>query len=302
MNESYPLFERFKQEMNPPFERLGLEQLLPREYTNPTAPMVEPTRPMDVVFKPSIGEQAREMAVARDVHGIDLNKNALSPYQAGQLSLQDRKLEQTGALAERRMNDTEKRTLISEIRENKNLPDSEKIKMMADVESGQITQRGQIESRLVGERGKVESGHITERGAQDRLTEGTRQTGRESLEETQARHAKELAALKIEAESKTSKLPSQQRTAKLLRAETAKNTNPEWSPYIKTIPGGGYTITTPGVFTGPSKETYDAIIKFIENDSPTEVKPVAKSPEEIKISPDAAKLKSRFQVSVRDSK
>lgn len=261
-------------EMNRPFQRSEEPIEMQNMAGDPTMQFPIPTKPMDVIFKPNIGEQAREMAVARNVHGVDLGRDTANEYQRGQLALRAQQLQQQEEaakskqeLSERRLSDTEKNTLIKEIRENKNLSDAQKIELQGRVNSGLITQRGQIESGQITQRGEIESGHISQRGEQERTTEGVRQTGRESLEEMQARHKKEQSQFESGLPPRTGSLPSQERTELLQRAEQAKNTNPEWNKYIKTVPGGGFMITSPGMITGPSQETYDAINKFIYSPS-----------------------------------
>lgn len=106
------LFNRFAQEMNSPHilnEDRPLERIA-RESIEPTAMMPQQTKPMDVVFdQGNISETARAMNAARSIHGIDLGRNALSPYQAGQLQNRGRELdirEQNVDLGQQRVNET----------------------------------------------------------------------------------------------------------------------------------------------------------------------------------------------------
>lgn len=89
-------FNQFQQVMNSaqvlnedrPLEQIG------RETTRPMAPGMEPTKPMDVVFNDNnISEIGRAMNASRVINNVDLQRNALSPYQAGQLQNRDRQLD-----------------------------------------------------------------------------------------------------------------------------------------------------------------------------------------------------------------
>lgn len=292
-NEAYPLFDKFKQEILPLLAMGQMEQTF-APYTNPP---VEPTKPMDVIFQPNIGEQAREMAVARDVHGMNLNKNALTPYQAGQLALQDRKLDQSEVIAQSKAGLDAKKIAIAEFkaknRDHQFIQGKDGRLRAVNPLTKEVTDLGETgmsESEIAALNQTNDLAKIDATGKQAVALEGTRQKGRESMEEVQARHAKELAQLKIEADSKTANLPSQERTATLTKAEQAKNSNPEWSKYIKIVPGGGFTITAPGVFTGPSAETYKAINDYIYGRTPA---PKATT------SVVSDKPRSRYQVEVR---
>lgn len=71
-------------------------------------------KPKDVVFdQGSISETARGIGAARAIHGVDLQKNSLSPYQAGQLDNRERELgireaqyNQTNQMGQQRIDET----------------------------------------------------------------------------------------------------------------------------------------------------------------------------------------------------
>lgn len=298
--------------------------------------IVEPTRPMNVVYQPSIGDQGREMAYVRDVHGIDLNKNALSPYQAGQLQLRDRALDIADTTAKTKSQTEAKKIAIAEYKaKNPNakiiaqkggnikavhpvtgevIADFGPTGEMDDASRIALEQAGKIEA--IRETGSQTRENIATSGQEARKTEDVRQAGRMKIEEfkhnnkdfkfievqggnivaidptdpstiidtgissgtlsdkdrldLQISGSKSLEELRQSGRetlaglsSKSGQLPSQQRTATLAKAEQAKNTHPEWSSYIKIVPGGGFAVTAPGVLTGPSAEVYKQITDFI---------------------------------------
>lgn len=254
---------------------MGMEQgiqgspMLPRIAEQTAAPVApQPQAPMNVVYQPSIGDIGREMAFARDVYGVDLNRSALTPYQAGQLSLGGERIaaqreaaQGRQEIAERRLSDAEKNTLIREIRENKNLSDAEKIRLQGEVQAGHITQRGQIES-----------GHIAARGEQERTTEGIRQQGRESLADMQARHRREQieleAGLKPTGTTRVETVRDAQ--GNITGARTTK-TEQQLPPTAK--PGGGnsalmYGPNGEGPYAIPIEKTDDAVARGMSYSKP----------------------------------
>lgn len=114
--KSYPLFDRFKQEMSQQdlYDQIADPSRYQQQQQQPTGQMHNMTKPMDVVFdQGNISEQARGINAARMAHNVDLNRNALSPYQQGQLQNKDRELGireqqygQTNNLAQQRITET----------------------------------------------------------------------------------------------------------------------------------------------------------------------------------------------------
>lgn len=226
----------------------------------------EPSAPQDVVFQPPISDTARSLSIARDLHGVDLTNRGATEYQRGQLGLRQQQLEQQRETANRKLNDTERNTLIREIREDKNLSDEDKIRLQGDVNSGLITHRGQIESS-----------HITKRGEQQRETEELRQTGRETLEDTRARHSKELAETQSNLPPRTSQLPSQQIIEQQRKYNILINRRPELKEFIQLDPNSdnmpvimkpseartGVSKIFGSTTKGPTKEQWEEMNNFI---------------------------------------
>lgn len=306
-NEDYPLFEKFKQEILPLLAMGQMEQTFAPINNIPN----EPSKPMDVVFNDNnISEATRAMGAARTIHNVDLNRNALSPYQAGQLSLRDRELEQRNTLAKNKLGLDSKKVEIADFKaRNKDhqfIQGKDGRLRAVNPLTKEVTDLGEtgmsdIEVAALNQTNDLQK--IDRTGEQSRELEKLRQIGDESLEAIKARHAKELSthtgSIKADAERNAPILPSQERVAKLARVEEAKNTRPEWSKYIKTIPGGGYEITNPGRVFGPSRETYDAIIKFI-GEPPEAIRTVNTSPGSSNST--VKKPQSKYQVEVRESK
>lgn len=276
--KSYPLYNRFMQEMNSPNvlneDRGFINQMTPQ--LQQTGLMNNTTPPMDVVFNDNnISETARGMNAARVIHDVNLNKNALTPYQSGQLSLRDREIQQRGALAQGKLGIDSKKAEIADYKArnpgHRLTQGKDGILRSFNPLTNQVTvlgETGMSEEEIAALDQTNDLIKIGAGGAQDRLTEGVRQKGRETLADMTARHAREKQddAQQSTADIKrnTPILPSQERIAKLTRAEEARNTHPEWASYIKIVPGGGFVIKSPGRFTGPDQATYDAINKFIE--------------------------------------
>ena len=91
--------------------------------------------------------------------------------------------------------------------------------MLSDAERIALEQAGSVEQ-------------IRERGREERETEKTRQTGRESLQQMRERHAREQAEFESQLPGKTSALPSQQKNAMQMKYNRLINEHPEWRNWI----------------------------------------------------------------------
>lgn len=243
---------------------------------------------LDVVYNPPASDQ-----VATKMLGVE--KDPASAYQKAQVGLEQQKINQNQgkideatALSKAKLANAQKQTEINKFKaEHPGV-------FVSAPKGGRITAHDKLTGAFVADLGDSgtmdeearvsidqsnEAKNIIARGDQTVRNTTLQGTNAETLEETKARHAVELRNLtdkasmeRAELYAKTRKeatdVPTQRRTEKLLRAETAKNTHPEWANFIKTVPGGGYVITAPGMGMGkPSREVYDAINEFIEREA-----------------------------------
>lgn len=93
--KGYPLFDRFKQEMN---QQDLYDQIAdPRRYEQQLQNNIPPpsvTKPMDVIFdQGNISETSRALGAAKTIHGVDLSGRGASEYQRGQLLNKNRELD-----------------------------------------------------------------------------------------------------------------------------------------------------------------------------------------------------------------
>jgi hypothetical protein len=242
------------------------------------------SKPPNVVYQPSLGDIAREVATGKQLHDINV-LDPTSGYRTAQLNLR------AAELGERRRASEERMGLSQEQLEQRKYEASQKIRLAEQTLGRKLDEREKLEIMQTGALARIgatgeearKTADVTGRQAMERVraggeeartTETVRQTGRESLEDIQARHKSELEAQK----AGEPKLPTQQRADVLRRAEEARNTHPEWAKHIKVVPGGGFSITSPGYIFGPNEKTYEEMRKFIYEGGPTkapttEVKP-----------------------------
>lgn len=108
-----------------------------------------------------------------------------------------------------------------------------------------------------------------------------RQTGRETLEETRARHARELKELESGLPLRASTLPSQEKNAAQIRYNRVINKHPEWRGFIQLDPNTGMPIIAEeGTKTGTlgsrvtlTKEMRAEIEKALFDSVPSTAKP-----------------------------
>jgi hypothetical protein len=282
-----PLFGQFLSQIAPLMNRNRIEQIgnvQPRQIQQPPITGA----PQNVV----LGDQGAGPEIAKRMLGVG---ESITPYQKGQLALgkeelefNKKKTEQTNELNQQKLADTQRKTDIADFKAK-----NPGVKILAP-KGGRIqainSATGQV-IRDFGDTGTLsdedrinleQSGAIAQigaRGANEQALETTRQKGRESLEEMNARHAMERAELSsnTQKEIATNKPlpPSQEKIAKTSRAQTAKNTHPEWAKYITMTPGGGFFVTGPsmGGLRGPTPEIYKAINDFIESGPAETTKP-----------------------------
>lgn len=307
--KGHPLFEEFKRNLPLGYD----ESPYPGQMIH--TPNLDPsTKPMDVVFNPGISETARAMGAARTINNVDLSPGAMSAYQGGQLNLRNQEMMQRAVLAGGKLENDRSKTSIADFKARNpghKFIQGEDGKLRAvhpltkEVTDLGITGMSQQEIADMNQSNAIQK--IDRSGEMSRELEALKQTHRVINQDDAQLAAGGLQDDKQNSEAdikrNTPILPSQERIARLSRAEEARNSNPAWAPYIKIVPGGGFVIKSPGRFTGPDQATYDAINTFI-NSAPKPIRTVETSTvthPEIKINPDAAKVtpKSKYQVTVR---
>lgn len=178
----YPLYEQFKREQQPMIEEIGQQVMAPQPVT----------KPMDVVFNDNnISEVSRAMGAAKTIHNIDLQKNALSPYQQGQLMNKDRDLDireqnlrANQEFADRRVAQTEEMNDFNQAN-----PTGSRIVEMRDGNTVMLDRSGKIIQNLgpsgrLGDANRLAAtsqnriAEIGATGANAQTLEGLRQTGR----------------------------------------------------------------------------------------------------------------------------
>lgn len=268
-NKEEDLYGRFISQVLPRAQRdrlADIEAFRPQQMQQ-----VSPDKPMDVIFRPGIGGQLGEIAKARKIYGEEAEFPG-ETYRRGTLELRARELE------ERERASREKESLARETIGTRTQQTQERIDIAKRLAQGKMTDKDRIELQQSGEltlEEKKQGGRLAleekEQAGRIELKE-KEQAGAESLEDIKARHAKELTEFGVRVGSRSTTLPTQQRVAKIDRAETAKNTHPEWEKYITILPNkSGYVVKPPksafGISTGPTPEIYKAINEFIESGS-----------------------------------
>lgn len=265
------------------------------------------SKPPNVVYQPSLGDIAREIATGKQLHDINL-ADPTSGYRTAQLNLRAAELGERRRASEERIGfsyeqleekkrEANQRISIAERELGRKLNEREKLEIMQTGALARIGATGEEARKTADVTGRQAMERVRAGGEEARTTgtalETQRQTGRESLEDIQARHKSELEAQK----AGEPKLPTQQRADVLRRAEEARNTHPEWAKHIKVVPGGGFSITSPGYIFGPSEKAYEEMRKFIYEGGPAaksvETKPTTEvAKPEVKPTTDTVRMRT----------
>lgn len=170
--------------------------------------------------------------------------------------------------------------------------------LMADPNTGKVTRTG-ISTGSLSEADKMALQQedalerIGEQGAQTRKTEELRQTGREGLAETRGWTAfntadgKTILVNQITGETKplqteqvgpltrptgargtgVGQTPAALKVQQFNAAREFKQRNPDLGKYIKLGSDNNFDITTPGGWSGPTKEQYDQIVAAVHGEN-----------------------------------